>query len=207
MYVNLRRYPKIGAGKEAIEQSVENELLPELQKQDGFRGYCAFWDEEGAGVSVSVFGDAEAAHRSTDAARRWVMRHRDFFPGRGEEFSGECVAHEVSQGLGQEAGEGQRSVHVLIRELADVPGTQDTRAFVQQRTLPMITRWPGFRGVWMVRHDREGGRAAVVTLFDDKRQAEACHDRAVELLKEGLPQVTVARVVQGRSVILHIGDR
>ena len=36
MYVNLRRYPKIGAGKEAIEQSVENELLPELQKQDGF---------------------------------------------------------------------------------------------------------------------------------------------------------------------------
>ena len=32
MYLNLRRYPKIGVSKEAIEQSVKNELLPELQK-------------------------------------------------------------------------------------------------------------------------------------------------------------------------------
>ena len=134
------------------------------------------------------------------------MRHQDFFPERGEEFSGECIAHEVSHDLEQEAGEGQRSLHVLIRELENVPGTQDTRAFVQQRTLPMITRSPGFRGVWMVRNDRERGRAAVVTLFDDKRQAEACHERAVELLHEGLPRVSVARVVHGRSVLLVLGD-
>ena len=147
MYVNLRRYPKIGAGREAIEQSVENELLPELRRQEGFRGYCAFWDEEGAGVSVSIFEDAEAARRSTDAARRWVMRHRDFFPERAEEFSGACVAHEVSHGQEQEAGEGRQLLHVLIRKLGNVPGTQNTRAVVQQRTLPMITRSPGFRNV------------------------------------------------------------
>jgi hypothetical protein len=36
MYVNLRRYPKIGVAKEVVERSVENELLPELQKQRGF---------------------------------------------------------------------------------------------------------------------------------------------------------------------------
>src|SRR5215213_5185871 len=166
MYVNLRRYPKIGAGKEAIEQSVENELLPELRRQEGFRGYCAFWDEEGAGVSVSLFEDQEAAHRSADIARRWVMRHPDFFPERGEEFSGECITHELSQS--QEQGEGQQSLYVLIRELDNVPGTQDTQAFVQQRTLPMITRSPGFRGVYMVRSDREGSRAVVVTLLDGK---------------------------------------
>ena len=207
MYMNLRRYPKIGAGKEAIEQSVKDELLPELQKQDGFGGYCAFWDEEDAGVSVSLFEDAEAARRSTDAARRWVMRHQDFFPERGEEFSGECTVHEASHGLEQEAGDGHGSPHVLIRELDGVPGTQDTRAFVEQRTLPMITRWPGFRGVWMVRHDREEGRAAVVTLFDGKPHAEACHERAVELLREGLPRVRVVRVVQGPSVILRLGGR
>ena len=191
--------------KEAIEQSVKDELLPELQKQQGFEGYCTFWDEEDAGVSVSVFEDAEAAHRSTDAARRWAMRHREFFPERFEEFSGECVAHEASHGLGQEAGEGQRSVHVLIRELANVPGTQDTRAFVQQRTLPMITRSPGFRGVYMARSDRKESRVAVVTLFESRQQANACHDRAVELLKEGLPKATIARVARGESVILHIG--
>jgi len=206
MYVNLRRYPKVGASKEAIERSVADELLPELRKQRGFKGYCAFWDEDGAGVSVSVFEDREAAQKSTAAARQWVMRHQDFFPERGEEFSGECVTHEGSHGREQGAGEGQGALFVLVRELDNVPGTQDTRAFVQQRTLPMITRSPGFKGVYMVRNDRDEGRAAVVTLFDGKQQAEASHGRAVELLKEGLPGVRVTRVVQGQSVILAVGD-
>jgi hypothetical protein len=80
MYLNLRRYPRIGVSKDIIERSVETELLPELQKQSGFKGYCAFWDQDGAGVSMSLFEDAEAAHHSTDSARRWVMRHQDFFP-------------------------------------------------------------------------------------------------------------------------------
>lgn len=202
MYVNLRRYPKIGTAKEPIERSVTDELLPELRRQQGFKGYCAFWDADGAGVSVSLFADDEAAHRSADAARRWVMRHQDFFPERGEEFSGQCITHEASQGQEQGADQGRQAPHMLIRELENVPGTQDTQAFVQQRTLPMITRSPGFRGVYMVRSDRDVGRAAVVTLFDSKLQADSCHHRAVELLKEGLPNVAVRRVVQGDSVVL-----
>lgn len=204
MYVNLRRYPKIAASKETIERSVQDELLPELRKDQGFKGYCAFWDEEGAGVSFSVFEDHEAAHRSTGSARQWVMRHQDFFSERGEEFSGECFTHEGPQGGEQGAGEGRRSLFVLIRELDNVPGTQDTRAFVQQRTLPMITRSPGFQGVYMVRADRDPSRAAVVTLFETKQQAVASHEKAMELLKEGLPKVRVTRVVQGPSVILAV---
>lgn len=206
MYLNLRRYPKIGVDRKAVEQSVKSDLLPDLQKQEGFKGYCAFWDEEGAGVSVSIFEDQEAAHRSTDMARQWVMRHQDFFPERGEELSGECIADEVSQRQEQTAGEEERSLYVLIRELDNVPGTQDTRAFVQQRTLPMITRSPGFRGVYMIRDDRRESRAAVVTLFENMQQANACHDKAVELLNEGLPKVTVTRVVRGQSVILSVGN-
>ena len=207
MYVNLRRYPRIGVAREAVERSVEDEFLPELERQPGFRGYLAFWDEEGAGVGVGVFADREAAHASTDAVRRWVVRHPGFFPARGEEFSGECVAHEAPHGGERQAGAGQRPPHVLVRMLEGVPATQDTRAFVRQRTLPMIARSPGFRGVWMARSDADGGRAAVVTLFDGRRQAEACHDAAVALLGEGLPGVAVARVLQGPGVIARIGDR
>ncbi len=206
MYVNLRRYPKIAASKDVIEQSVRDELLPQLQDQDGFEGYCAFWDEDGAGVSVSIFEDQEAAHRSTATARQWVMRHQDFFPERGEEFSGACIAHETQSGGGQGTGGGRQPPYVLVRELDNLPGTQDTRAFVQQRTLPMITRSPGFRGVYMVRSDREGSRAAVATFFDSKQHAVACHDKAVELLKEGLPRVSVTRVVQGQSAIFVVGE-
>jgi heme-degrading monooxygenase HmoA len=207
MYVNLRRYSNIGVDKEAIERSVEEELLSQLRIQSGFCGYCAFWDDEDAGVSVSVFEDQEAAHRSTDTARRWVMRHLDFFPERGEEFSGECVAQEVPRDQEQAAGMGQQLPYVLVRMLVGVPATQDTLAFVQQRTLPMVTRSPGFRGVYMIRSDKDQGQAMVVTLFDCKRHAESCHSEAVALLKEGLPSVAVARVVQGQSVIFRLGHQ
>src|SRR3954467_15980489 len=207
MYVNLRRYPRIGVSKETVGLSASNELVPELQKQQGYRGYYAFWDDDGAGVSVSIFADQEAAHRSTDTARLWGMLHKDFFPERGEEFSGECFTHELPHREEQEPSEARQSLYVLVRTLDNVPGTQDTRAFVQQRTLPLITRSPGFRGVYMVRNDREESRAAVVTLFDSMQHADACHDKAVELLKEGLPKVTITRVVRGESVILHRGNK
>jgi hypothetical protein len=206
MYVNLRRYPKIMAGKDVIERSVRDELLPQLQKHHGFKGYCAFWDEDGAGVSVSFFEDQDAAHRSTGTARQWVMRHQDFFVERGEEFSGACIAHEAPPAGARESGAGQQPPYVLIRELDGLPGTQDTAAFVQQRTLPMITRSPGFRGVYMVRSDRDGSRAAVATFFDDRQHTMACHDNAVELLKEGLPRVAVTRVVQGQSNVFVLSE-
>lgn len=206
MYVNLRRYPKISASKDTIERSVREDLLPELRRRDGFKGYCAFWDEDGAGVSVTVFEDQDAAHSSTDVARKWVMRHQDFFLERGEEFSGPCITHEVSDALARGADDGQTPSYVLIRELANVPGSQDTRAFVQQRTLPMITRSPGFKAVYMVRNDRDEGRAAVATVFDSREHAVACHEKAVELLKEGLPRVTVTRVVQGQSGAFTVVD-
>jgi hypothetical protein len=36
----------------------------------------------------------------------------------------------VSHGQEQEAGEGRKLLHVLIRKLGNVPGTQNTRTFV-----------------------------------------------------------------------------
>lgn len=196
MFVNLRRYPTIGAERSAIERSVIEELLPEFRQQAGFRGYHAFWDDDGAGVSVSFFDDPADAHKSTDTARRWVMRHQDFFPQRGEEFSGDCFAQAEAP-----APAHGWSPWILVRLLSGVPGSQDTRAFVEQRTLPSITRAAGFRAVYMLRHDRDAARAAVVTLFDRREQAEASHAAAAELLREGLPQVRIDRVIQGMSAI------
>src|SRR5918995_1652331 len=42
MYVNLRRYPKLGAPRPTVERSLENELVPGLKERPGFRGYWAF---------------------------------------------------------------------------------------------------------------------------------------------------------------------
>ncbi|MGG5819126.1 hypothetical protein [Falsiroseomonas sp. HW251] len=127
--MNLRRYPTIGVGRSLIEKSVNDELLPALRSATG------------AGVSVSGFADAEAAHRSTSAARQWLARHLDFFPARGDEFAGECFVHEETPQ--QTSVQGDALPYILVRVLSGVPATQDTRAFVEQRTLPMIARSPG----------------------------------------------------------------
>ena len=202
MYMNLRRFPTIGVDRGTIEMAIEDELLPMLRAEPGFGSYFAFWDEAGAGVSVSSFVDAETAHRSTDAARRWLARHLDFFPAPGEEFSGECFVHdELPHRI---AGGDTPLPCVLVRVLAGVPATQDTRAFVEQRTLPVIARAPGFRAVWMARSDRDADGAAVATFFDGPVQAMECHETAVGLLREGLPTVSIARVSQGRAVVASV---
>ncbi len=205
MHMNLRHYPTIGVDRSTIEKSVEKELLPALTSAPGFDTYFAFWDGAGAGVSVSSFADVEAAHRSTGTARQWLARHLDFFPARGEEFSGECFVCEEAPR--RALAEGGSLPYILVRVLAGVPATQDTRAFVEQRTLPMIARSPGFRAVWMARSDREPDGAAVATFFDNPNEAIACHEAAVSLLREGLPTVSVKQVLHGHAVIASVGAR
>ncbi len=197
MHMNLRRYPTVGVDRTTIEKAVENELLPELKAVPGFEVYYAFWDDAGAGISISSFTDAEAAHSSTGAARRWLANHTDFFPTRGEEFSGECFVHKEAARVAR----GVSRPYLLVRLLSGVPATQDTRAFVEQRTLPLIERWPGFRAVWMARSDRDPDGAAVAMFFDSASEAMTCHEAAVVLLGEGLPTVSVTRVVHGHATI------
>jgi hypothetical protein len=126
----------------------------------------------------------------------------DFSPVRGDEFAGECFAHEEAPGR---ALAGDTSLpYLLVRVLADVPTTQDTRAFVEQRTLPLITRSPGFRAVWMARGDRPTDKAVVATFFDSPNEAIASHQAALRLLHEGLPTVSVAQVLHGPAVIAAV---
>jgi hypothetical protein len=205
MHINVRCYPTIGVDRGTIVQCVEDELLPAMKRAPGFEAYFAFWDGAGAGVSVSGFADAEAAHNSTNVARQWLARHLDFFPARGVEFSGECFAQAEAPRRGSPSGDAPP--YLLLRMLAGVPATQDTRAFVEQRTLPMIARSPGFRAVWMARSDRDPDRAVVVTFFDAADEAMACHEAAVGLLREGLPAVSVTQVLQGHAVIASTGGR
>jgi hypothetical protein len=197
MHMNLRRYQTVGVNRSTIEEAVVNELLPVLKADPGFEAYYAFWDDLGAGVSVSGFADAAVAHTSTSVVRRWLASHTDFFPARGEEFSGECFVQKVAPRDARAEGR----PYVLVRLLSGVPATQDTRAFVEQRTLPLIERWPGFRAVWMARSDRDIDGAAVATFFDGPGEAIACHEAAVLLLREGLPSVSVAQMAHGYAAI------
>ena len=206
MHVNLRRYPKLGAPRQTVERSVENELVPGLKEQPGFRGYWAFITDDGGTASISAFDTEEAAEWSADKARQWITRHPDFFPERGEEFSGGCVAHDAPHGREQQTGAGREALYVLVRELENVPEADRLRWIAQRKTRPLIAQAEGFRGLFVVGSDKRHRRAAVVTLFDNWRNALKSHEQAARVLSVDLPEIRVARVVHGPTVIVAGGD-
>ena len=150
MHLILRRHPKLGAPRQTVERAVENELVPGLKEQPGFRGYWAFITDDGGAASGSAFDAEEAAKRSADKARQWITRHPDFFPERGEEFSGGCVAHHAAHGRKQQTGAGREALYVLVRELENVPEADRLRWIAQRNTCPLIARAEGFRGLFVV---------------------------------------------------------
>ena len=58
----------------------------------------------------------------------------------------------------------------------------------------------------MVGSDKRHRHAAVVTLFDNWRNALKSHEQAARVLSVDLPEIRVARVVHGPTVIVARGD-
>ena len=206
MHVILRRHAKLGAPRRAIARSVEDELVPGLKGQPGFKGYRAFATDDGGAASVGAFGTEEAADLSAEKARRWIARHPDFFPERAEEFSGGCVAHDARHGRERRPGAGREAPYVLVRELEGVPELGRLREIARRKTRPLIARAEGFRGLYVVGSGGRDRRAAVVTLFDNRRNAIASHEQAARVLRDDLPEIKVARVVHGPTVVMALAS-
>ena len=185
---------------------MENELVPGLQEQRGFRGYWAFATDDGGAASVSAFDTEEAADRSAEKARQWITRHPGFFPERVEEFSGGCVAHDEPHGRERRPGAGREAPYVLVRELERVPELGRLRALAQRKTHPLMAQAEGFRGLYVVGSGGRDRRAAVVTLFDNRRNAIAGHEQAARVLGDDLPEIKVARVVHGPTVVMALAS-
>jgi hypothetical protein len=95
MFISVRKYHNVKSVAE-VRQRVEQEFLPELQKNPGFKGYylidCASPESGNILTAVSMFDNWEAALASNDAARHFV-KHRlaDMLPEAAQAVGGEVI--------------------------------------------------------------------------------------------------------------------
>ena len=203
MHVTLRRYTRLGAPRQQIVEAVDRGLVPLLKRQDGFRGYCAFWSEENHAVSASLFEDQGTAEKANAQAREWVQQNASLLPEPPEAFSGPCRFHALANSR-EQYGTG-RPLYVMVQRFVGMPPLDQTRPISGEVLLPAITEAPGFRGVYMVRNEREPDRSAVVMLFDGKGDAERCHRRLINLMRQHMPKALPEPLIAGQTAILVVG--
>ncbi len=203
MHVTLRRYGRVGAPREAIVDAVDRGLVPLMKRLGGFRGYCAFWSEEGHAVGMSVLEDQGAAEQANAQARQWVQQNGKLFPEAPVVFSGPCRFHaQADEREQQDDREG--ALYATVQKFEGMPPLDQTRPISQDVLAPAITRSPGFRGFYMLRNERERDRSAVVMLFDGKGDAERCHARLMELMREHMPTAKPGPLVRGQTAMMVV---
>jgi hypothetical protein len=147
MYVVIRQ-TRLARAVEKVVERTRNYILPLVQGQPGFRGYCGFVPEAGdAAFSISIFDDRDAAMAAHHCVREWIdMNMRDLLPDDPEVVAGEAVFHEVSHPQDQQEHY-QRSLFVVIRTYQGITGqTEAMHSTTSEHTLPAILRAPGSEG-------------------------------------------------------------
>ena len=137
--------------------------------------------------------------------RRWIDANmRDLLPEEPAVEAGEAVFHAVADPREQPT-DGQRPLFVVVRTYHGLPGQTETmHSIVSERTLPAITRAPGFRGFYAFRDEADPDRAVSVTLFDTRQEALRSHEEVVAIMRERLGEMAYAapRVAMGETVVL-----
>ena len=96
MYLNISHYAgmadKIGEGAAKTQQG----LVPLLRSQPGFLGYAAFASEQGDGISLHIWENADALNQSRDKIRTWVQANSAAFLDPTKRFHGEVTHHALT---------------------------------------------------------------------------------------------------------------
>src|SRR4051794_31113871 len=97
MYVNISRVA--GAAAKIGERAAitQQELVPLLKAQSGFLGYAAFASEQGDGISLHIWENADALESSYPKIRDWVKANSPAFSSISERFHGEVRQHAMSE--------------------------------------------------------------------------------------------------------------
>jgi hypothetical protein len=205
MYVVIRRTGLAGSPEEAARRTRDH-VVPLLRGRPGFRGYCGFVAATGdAAYSIGVFDDRDAAMDAHRRVRGWIDANmRDLMPEEPEVVAGETVFDAVAHPQEQRE-DGQQALFVVVRTYHGLPGQTETmHSVVSERTLPAITRAPGFRGFYAFRDEAEPDRAVSVTLFDTRQEALRSHEEVVGIMRERLGEMAYAtpRVAMGETIVL-----
>jgi hypothetical protein len=194
-HVVLRvRYLLDEAARPMVNERVLGEFIPAVEALDGFGGYLVgdVIDAADASLTVSVFGDADAAAGLETVVGPFVQSLSDVVdPARGEEWSGDLLITGAPTGDGATPAPAWplRTGYVAVRVHTSLPDT-DPREFVPLAIsgfLPIVSGLEGFEGyLWF---PIEGGFVAV-SLFDSEASALASNEAAKEWAAEYLTEYT-----------------
>ena len=197
MHVTVRKYAGGGALIDKLVPPVRDGLVPLLKRAPGFKGYCAFASADGHMVSVSVFGDREAATRSNEQVRGWVASNLgDLLPNLPEVLAGEALLHEVSK-----LKSGGADMYATVRVYEGVGPEEEVLPWVREHVFLTITGASGFRGYYALIDERDASRAASVSLFDTREHAMEANQRAIEVMRDKRIAPNPPNVMAGRIAV------
>jgi heme-degrading monooxygenase HmoA len=204
MYITLRRYAGAAARMDEIAPKVKQGLVSILAGSAGFKGYCAVKADSGDGVSVTLFESEDQATRANELAKSWVQSEmRDLLPDPPEIFAGNVVVSAETGGQGGPFG-GREELHVIIRKFENMTAPDEAVRFARETSVPLAQSSPGFLAFYSAWGDPGRTRAAVVTLFDSRENAERANERALSVIREkgGAAVPSPTRVVAGKASVV-----
>ena len=205
MYLTLRRYAGAAERMDQIAPKVSEGLVPILKRSPGFKGYCAVETEGGDGVSVTFFDSADQAAQANEQARSWVQSEmQDLLPDPPEVFSGEVVLLASAEGQPGSFGGPGNLPYVVIRKFGNISNPDFREQFTRDVTMPAVRGSPGFRAFYAAWGDPGRTRAALLSLFDTRENAEKAYERVKELVREkgGAAIPPPDRTVMGKAVVV-----
>jgi len=95
MFISVRKYHNVKSVQE-VKRRVEQEFVPQLKQNPGFRGYylidCHSPEAGNIVTSISMFDSWESVLASNDAAKNFVKRRlADMLPEPAQAVGGEVI--------------------------------------------------------------------------------------------------------------------
>jgi hypothetical protein len=97
MHATIRRYEGVDQNRiEELTRKLEESLLPQLSKLDGFGGYYLVEAGNNVMTSINFFDTATQGEESTRLSSSWVRDQKleTIVPNPPKITSGEIIAHE-----------------------------------------------------------------------------------------------------------------
>jgi hypothetical protein len=205
MYLTIRHYAGVAARIHELTPKLEGGLVPILKQTPGFKGYCAIGTEDGDGVSLTIFESEDQGVQANDRARSWVQSDLvKLLPETPEVFSGSVQNQAGPNGQEASFGSPGEPLYVLIRKFENISEPDKAEQFSREVSVPAHRIAPGFRGFYSLWGDPSRSRAAIVTLFDTRENADRANEIILDLIREksgsAVPKPT--RVVAGKASVI-----
>jgi hypothetical protein len=97
MHATIRRYEGVDAARtDELTAKVEESLVPELRKLEGFTGYYLIEAGNGVFSSVGLFKDSAQADQATTVAATWVKSAglESVLPNAPKITTGKVISHQ-----------------------------------------------------------------------------------------------------------------